>query len=104
MENENQKIEHILQLLKKAQNLGLNFYIGNAYISRAYIDAQNILNAEIDKCINEMKNEITDIICDSDNPNVCPKDGIRTVLIDHKKNVALEYCPLCLRQYKFHNN
>jgi hypothetical protein len=40
--------QEILQLLKKAQRLGLNFDIGNAYISRAYIEEQDNLNAQID--------------------------------------------------------
>ena len=38
----------LLQLLREAQNLGLTFHIGNAYIRRAYIDEQDALNARID--------------------------------------------------------
>lgn len=41
----------LLDLLKKAQRLGLDLSIGNAYISRAYIDAQTELNAQIDAAI-----------------------------------------------------
>ena len=37
----------LLELLKKSQRLGLDFSIGSAYISRAYIDAQEELNARI---------------------------------------------------------
>ena len=33
-----EQIQKLLQLLKKAQYLGLTFYIGNAYISREYIN------------------------------------------------------------------
>jgi hypothetical protein len=46
--------EKLLQLLKKAQSLGLTFYIGNAYISREYINQQTALNAEIDAAIKEL--------------------------------------------------
>ena len=48
-------IQSILNLLKQAQQLGLNFDIGNAYISRAYIDKQTILNNEINQIIEKMK-------------------------------------------------
>tara|TARA_R110000868_G_scaffold275688_2_gene535398 strand:- start:498 stop:671 length:174 start_codon:yes stop_codon:yes gene_type:complete len=44
----NEKVKDLCQLLKEAQNLGLRFDIGNAYIRRAYIDAQNELNVKID--------------------------------------------------------
>ena len=48
------QIKKLLQLLKKAQYLGLTFYIGNAYISREYINQQAALNAEIDAVIQEL--------------------------------------------------
>lgn len=37
----------VVQMLREAQRLGLNFDIGNAYIRRAYIDKQTELNARI---------------------------------------------------------
>ena len=46
--------QKLLQLLKKAQYLGLTFYIGNAYISREYINQQTALNAEINAAIKEL--------------------------------------------------
>ena len=48
------QIKKLLQLLKKAQYLGLTFYIGNAYISREYINQQTALNAEINAAIKEL--------------------------------------------------
>lgn len=48
------QIQKLLQLLKKSQHLGLNLYVGSAYISRAYIDKQNALNAEIDAVMQEL--------------------------------------------------
>jgi hypothetical protein len=48
------QIRNLLQLLKKSQHLGLTFYIGNAYISREYINQQAALNAEIDAAIREL--------------------------------------------------
>jgi hypothetical protein len=47
--------EKILQLLEKAQRLGLNFDIGNAYIRREYIDQQTTLNAEINAVLQQFK-------------------------------------------------
>lgn len=37
----------LLGLLREAQRMGLDFDIGNAYISRAYIDHQTDLNNRI---------------------------------------------------------
>jgi hypothetical protein len=51
---EAEQIKKLLQLLKKAQYLGLTFYIGNAYISREYINQQTALNAEINAVIREL--------------------------------------------------
>lgn len=51
---EAEQIQKLLQLLKKAQYLGLTFYIGNAYISREFINKQATLNAEIDATIQEL--------------------------------------------------
>lgn len=48
------QIQKLLQLLKKAQRLGLSFDIGNAYIRRDYIEQQNALNAEIDAITREL--------------------------------------------------
>jgi hypothetical protein len=45
--------ENLLQLVKKAQRLGLNFDIGRAYISREYIDQQTALNVEINAFFEE---------------------------------------------------
>lgn len=50
-----ESIRKILQLLKKAQTLGLNFDIGSAYIRRSYIDQQSVLNAEIDALLKDYK-------------------------------------------------
>jgi hypothetical protein len=52
-----EQTQKLLQLLIKAQHLGLNLFVGSAYISRAYIDKQNALNAEIDAVIKELSNE-----------------------------------------------
>ena len=49
-----EQIQKLLQLLKKAQRLGLSFDIGNAYIRRDYIDQQTALNAEIDAITKEL--------------------------------------------------
>jgi len=49
-----EQIKKLLQLLKKSQHLGLTFYIGNAYISREFINQQAALNAEIDAAIQEL--------------------------------------------------
>ena len=49
-----EQIQKLLQLLKKAQYLGLTFYIGNAYVSREYINQQTALNAEINAVIKEL--------------------------------------------------
>jgi hypothetical protein len=46
-----EQIQKLLQLLKKAQRLGLSFDVGNAYIRRDYIEQQTALNAEIDAVI-----------------------------------------------------
>jgi hypothetical protein len=54
---DSEQIQKLLQLLKKAQRLGLSFdhrTIGNAYIRRAYIEQQNALNAEIDAITREL--------------------------------------------------
>jgi hypothetical protein len=51
---EAEQIQNLLQLLKKAQYLGLTFYIGNAYISREYINQQTALNAEINAVMKEL--------------------------------------------------
>jgi hypothetical protein len=40
-----------IELLAKAQLLGLRFDIGNAYIRRAFIDEQDALNKKIDKLL-----------------------------------------------------
>jgi hypothetical protein len=48
-------IDKILQLLKKAQALGLNFDIGSAYIRREYINQQTTLNAEIDAILKDFQ-------------------------------------------------
>lgn len=50
-----EQIEKILQLLEKAQCLGLNFDIGNAYIRREYIDKQNELNSEINAIFQQLR-------------------------------------------------
>jgi hypothetical protein len=44
----NEQTQELVLLLKQAQRLGLRFDVGNAYIRRAYIDAQDELNARID--------------------------------------------------------
>jgi len=49
------QVQKILQLLQKAQALGLNFDIGSAYIRRSYIDQQTALNAEIDAILKDYK-------------------------------------------------
>jgi hypothetical protein len=49
------QVQKILQLLQKAQALGLNFDIGSAYIRRSYIDEQTALNAEIDTILKDFK-------------------------------------------------
>jgi hypothetical protein len=49
------QVQKILQLLQKAQALGLNFDIGTAYIRRSYIDEQTALNAEIDAILKDYK-------------------------------------------------
>jgi len=49
------QVQKILQLLQKAQALGLNFDIGSAYIRREYIDQQTALNAEIDTILKDFK-------------------------------------------------
>ena len=49
-----EQVQKLLQLLKKAQRLGLSFDIGNAYIRRDYIEQQNALNAEIDAIAREL--------------------------------------------------
>lgn len=49
-----EQIQKLLQLLKKAQYLGLNFDIGSAYIRRDYIDQQTALNAEINAITKEL--------------------------------------------------
>ena len=54
MKTENEKMQNLLQLLKKAQRLGLDFDIGNAYISREYINQQTALNAEIDAAAKDL--------------------------------------------------
>ena len=48
-------VQKILQLLKKAQALGLNFDIGSAYIRRSYIDQQTALNVEIDAILKDFQ-------------------------------------------------
>lgn len=40
-------IAELASLLKQARSLGLTFYIGNAYIRRAYITEQDSLRARI---------------------------------------------------------
>ena len=50
-----ESIRKILQLLKKAQTLGLNFDIGSAYIRREFINKQTELNAEIDALLKDYK-------------------------------------------------
>ena len=50
-----ESIREILQLLQKAQALGLNFDIGSAYIRRSYIDEQTALNAEINAILKDFK-------------------------------------------------
>ena len=50
----NEQTQKLLQLLRKAQELGLRFDIGNAYIRRAYIDQQTALNTEIDALLKEV--------------------------------------------------
>ena len=50
-----ESIRKILQLLEKAQALGLNFDIGSAYIRRSYINEQTALNAEIDAILKDFK-------------------------------------------------
>lgn len=47
----------LLTLLKEAQNLGLTFFVGNAYISRAYIDAQDDLNKRIEATIKKIESQ-----------------------------------------------
>ena len=49
------QVQKILQLLRKAQALGLNFDIGGAYIRRSYIDQQTAINAEIDALLKDYK-------------------------------------------------
>lgn len=43
--------EELLALLVEARNLGLTFDIGRAYISRAYIDAQDDLVTRINAAL-----------------------------------------------------
>ncbi len=49
------QVQKILQLLQKAQALGLNFDIGGTYIRRSYIYEQTALNAEIDAILKDYK-------------------------------------------------
>jgi hypothetical protein len=49
------QIQKILQLLQKAQALGLNFDMGTAYIQRSHIYEQTVLNAEIDSILKDYK-------------------------------------------------
>jgi hypothetical protein len=49
------QVQKILQLLQKAQALGLNFDMGPAYIRRSYIYEQTVLNAEIDAILKDYK-------------------------------------------------
>ena len=46
--------QDLIRLLKESQYLGLNFDIGRAYISRAYIDKQSQLTREIDALLAEV--------------------------------------------------
>jgi hypothetical protein len=46
--------QNLINLLRKVQNLGLTFDIGNAYIRREYINQQTALNAEINELIREL--------------------------------------------------
>jgi phage host-nuclease inhibitor protein Gam len=49
-----EQMQKLLQLLKKAQRLGLNFDVGNAYIRRDYIEQQAALNLEINALMKEL--------------------------------------------------
>jgi hypothetical protein len=48
--------QDLVRLLKTAQQLGLRFDIGNAYIRRSYIDKQAQLNKEIDALLEAVDN------------------------------------------------
>lgn len=48
-----EQIKELIQLLRKAQDLSLNLFIGTAYISKAYIVKQNELNAKIDALLKD---------------------------------------------------
>ena len=47
----NIQAQEILILLKQAQQIGLRFDIGTAYIRRSYIEKQNELNKKIDDVV-----------------------------------------------------
>ena len=49
----NEQIKELVQLLRKAQDLSLNLFIGTAYISKAYIVKQDELNAKIDALLKD---------------------------------------------------
>lgn len=49
--SEHHTTEELIDLLKRAQRLGLTFHIGTAYIRRSYIDAQTELNRLINEAI-----------------------------------------------------
>ena len=52
MTTDKEKIAVLTTLLQEAQALGLTFYIGNAYIRRAYITHQTDLNIRIAAALN----------------------------------------------------
>lgn len=48
-------VPELLDLLKRSQRLGLDFSVGNAYISRSYIEAQEALNKQINSLIEKLE-------------------------------------------------
>jgi hypothetical protein len=50
-----QNEKELIALLREAHKLGLRFFIGSAYISRAYIDHQDDLNERIFQLIEKIE-------------------------------------------------
>lgn len=50
----------LIALLLESQRLGLMFDVGSAYIRRAYIDKQDVLNARIDDLRVRLKDDSLD--------------------------------------------
>ena len=57
MSTQNETITELIALLKESRQLGLTFDIGNVYIRRAYIDAQDDLRARIQDAIDRAQGD-----------------------------------------------